>query len=58
MKNSVALEFIWNNRNGSHVCDNRSYIWFYYCDRNCNQGSMVCDRISNKLFAAKGEKQE
>ena len=48
----------WNDRNGSFVCDNRSCIWFYYCDWNCNQGSMVCNRISNKLFAAKGEKQD
>ena len=40
------------------MCDNRSCIWFYYCDWNCNQGSMVCNRISNKLFAAKGEKQD
>ena len=44
------MEFVWNGRNGSFLCDNWGIVWSCVSGSDCSTGSLVCNNVSIKLL--------
>ena len=44
------MEFVWNGRNGSFLCDSWGIVWICVSGSDCSTGSLVCNNVSIKLL--------
>lgn len=44
------MEFVWNGRNGSFLCDSWGIVWICVSGSDCSTSSLVCNNISIKLL--------